>query len=156
MWSFSSRIHLPRSFAALIHDLHSLSVEFSVSCSSSLRNSLVPSSNLLLRLPIALYVLCLELSSGFRSAAFTIHLSFGRDPILSANVHFFLLCVLIQHRIFASSILSMTSSMLLLCIQSNLLLRSRLYQFHHRYRFRKICRCPDRCVCLSFAVLLKS
>ena len=105
------RIHLPRSFVALIHDLYSLSVE--VSFSSSLKNSLISSSHLLLGLPNALYVLYLEMSSGFHSAALTIHLSVGRDAILSAILHFCLLCVLIQHRIFASSILSMTSPVLL-------------------------------------------
>ena len=82
---FLRRIHLPRSFAALIHDLYSLSVEFSVSFFSSLRNSLISSSHLLLGLPVALYVLYLELSSGFHSAAFTIHFSFGRDAILSLD-----------------------------------------------------------------------
>ena len=34
------------------------------------------------------------------------------------------------------------------CIQSILLLQSLLCQFH-RYHFRKRCRCPDHCVCLS-------
>ena len=42
-----------------------------------------------------------------------IHLSFGRDAILSAILHFILLCVLIQHRILASSILSMAYLVLL-------------------------------------------
>ena len=37
-------LHFPPSFASLIHDLFSLSVEFSVSFSSSLRNSLTSSS----------------------------------------------------------------------------------------------------------------
>ena len=36
------------------------------------------------------------------------------------------------------------------CILLLLLLQSLLCQFHHRYRSRKRCRCPDRCVCLSF------
>ena len=78
-------------------------------------NSVITSSHLLLvlGLPIALYVLCLELSSRFHSATFTIHLSLGRDATLSASLHFILLWVSIQHRIFAFSIFSMASSLLL-------------------------------------------
>ena len=87
--------------------------------------------------PIALYVLYLELSSGFHSATFTIHLSSGVDSILSTILHFILLCVLIQHQIFASSILSLASSVLLFMLHSSLLPQS---------QFRKIYRCPDRCV----------
>ena len=71
------------------------------------------SSHLLLGLPIALLVLYFELSSGFHSAAFTNHLSFGSDAILIASLHFILLWVLLQHRIFAFSIFSRASSVLL-------------------------------------------
>ena len=64
--------------------------------------------------PIVLLVLYLELSSGFHSAAFFIHLSLGDVAILNANFHFIFLCVLFQHRIFACSILSIASAVLLL------------------------------------------
>ena len=43
------------------------------------------SSHLFFGLPIALLVLFLELSSGFHSAAFLIHLSLGDVAILNAN-----------------------------------------------------------------------
>ena len=67
------------------------------------------SSHLFLDLPIALSVLCLELSSGFHSAAFLNHLSLGDVAIRSATFHFIFLCVLFQHRILAHSILSKAS-----------------------------------------------
>ena len=62
------------------------------------------SSHLFLGLPIALLVLCLELRSGFHSAAFFSHLSHG---------HFICLCVLFQQQISARSILSKASAVLL-------------------------------------------
>ena len=71
------------------------------------------SSSHLLGLPIALLVLHLELNSGFHSAAFFSHLSLGDVAIPNANFHFFFLCVLFQHRIFALSVFSMASSVLL-------------------------------------------
>ena len=46
------------------------------------------SSHLFLGLPIALFVLFLELRSGHHSAAFFSHLSLGDVAILSANFHF--------------------------------------------------------------------
>ena len=70
-------------------------------------------SHLFLGLPIALFVLYLELKSGFHSAALFSHLSLGDVAILSANFHFIFVCVLFQHRIFALSIFSMASSVLL-------------------------------------------
>ena len=76
------------------------------------------SSHLFFGLPIVLLVLYFELSSGFHSAAFFIHLSLGDVAILNANFHFIFLCVLFQHRIFACSILSIASAVLLL-MQSN-------------------------------------
>ena len=68
------------------------------------------SSHLFFGLPIVLLVLYFELSSGFHSAAFFIHLSLGDVAILNANFHFIFLCVLFQHRIFACSILSICVS----------------------------------------------
>ena len=50
------------------------------------------SSHLFLGLPIALFVLYLELRSGHHSAAFFSHLSLGDVAILSANFHF-IFCV---------------------------------------------------------------
>ena len=139
--SFSSRVHLPGSFAALIHDLLNwllLSGEFSVSFSSSLRVSLMSSSHLLLGLPIALLVLYFELSQGFHSAAFTNHLSLGIDATYSQRqspFHSFMSLVPTSNlRIIH---LSMASSVLLLCIQSTLLLQSLLCQILRRYRFRE-------------------
>ena len=70
-------------------------------------------SHLFLGLPIALLVLYFELSSGFHSAAFINHLSLGDVAILSASLHFILLCALIQHWIFAVFIRTTTSSVLL-------------------------------------------
>ena len=82
--------------------------------STCLRKSLMSSSHLFLGLPIALLVLYLELRSGFHSAAFfSHHLSHGEVAILSANFHFIFLCVLFQQRIFARSILSKASAVLL-------------------------------------------
>ena len=46
------------------------------------------SSHLFFGLPIALFVLYLELKSGFHSAAFFSHLALGDVAILSANFHF--------------------------------------------------------------------
>ena len=54
----------------------------------------MPSSHLFFGLPIVLLVLYFELSSGFHSAAFFIHLSLGDVAILNANFHFIFLCVL--------------------------------------------------------------
>ena len=71
------------------------------------------SSHLFLGLPIALLVFYLELRSGFHSAAFFSHLSHGEVAILSANFHFIFLWVLFQQRIFARSILSKASAVLL-------------------------------------------
>ena len=71
------------------------------------------SPHLFLGLPIALLVLYFELSSGVHSAAFINHLSLGDVTILSASLHF-IFCVLFQHRIFADSIFSMASFVLLL------------------------------------------
>ena len=45
---------------------------------------------------------------------FFTHLSLGDVAILDANFHFIFLCVLFQHRIFACSILSIASAVLLL------------------------------------------
>ena len=53
---------------------------------SGSRNSLISSYHFLLGLPIALNVLYIELSSGFHSAAFTIHLSPGVRGSSSASV----------------------------------------------------------------------
>ena len=73
------------------------------------------SSHLFLGLPIVLLVLYLDLRSGFHSASlFLNHLSLGDVAILSANFHSFFWCVLFQHRIFARSILSKASTVLLL------------------------------------------
>ena len=72
------------------------------------------SSHLFFGLPIVLLVLYFELSSGFHSSAFFSHISFGDVAILNANFHFIFLCVLFQHRIFACSILSIASAVLLL------------------------------------------
>ena len=71
------------------------------------------SCHLFLGLPISLLVLYLELRPGIHSAAFFSHLSHGEVAILSANFHFIFLCVLFQHRIFARSILSNASTVLL-------------------------------------------
>ena len=49
------------------------------------------SSHLFLGLPIDLLVLYFELSSGFHSAAFNNHLSFGDVAILIASLHFIFL-----------------------------------------------------------------
>ena len=91
---FQSRLHLPRSFAAFDPKICCICCHFQIECSvsfsSSSRNSLISSSHILLGLPIVLYVLYLELSSRFHSATFTIHLSLGRDAILSASLHFVL------------------------------------------------------------------
>ena len=90
----SSKVHLPRSFAVLIQFLLIwllLSVRFSVSSSTCLRNSLMSSSHLFLGLPIDLLVLYFELSSGFHSAAFINHLSLGDKAILIASLHFIFL-----------------------------------------------------------------
>ena len=62
--------------------------------------------------PDRLLVLYLVLNSGFHSAAFLSHLSFGEVAILNGSPFHFL-CVLFQHRIFALSIFSMASSVLL-------------------------------------------
>ena len=71
------------------------------------------SFHLFLGLPIAMLVLYLELRSGLHSAAFFSHLSLGEFAILSASFHFIFLWVLFQHRIFACSILSNASIVLL-------------------------------------------
>ena len=125
-------------------------VKFSVSSSTSLRNSLMSSSHLFLGLPIALLVLYFELSSGFHSAAFINHLSLGDVAILSASLRFHFLWVLFQHRIFAFSIFSMAPFVLLFkysiqSVPSISVLR--------RYRSQMTRRCPGRCECLSFAHL---
>ena len=69
---------------------------------SSLRKSLNSSSHLFFGLPTALYVLYFVLSSGFHPAAFITHPSSSKDEILIATLHFILLCVLIQHGIWAA------------------------------------------------------
>ena len=74
---------------------------------------MMSSSHLFLGLPIALFVLYLELNSAFHSAAFFSHLSLGEFAIRSAQFPFHFLCVLFQHRIFACSILSNASAVLL-------------------------------------------
>ena len=71
------------------------------------------SSHLFFGLPIAMLVIYLELRSGHHSAAFFSHLSLGEVAILSANFHFIFLWVLFQHRIFACSIFSKASTVLL-------------------------------------------
>ena len=151
----SSGVHLPRSFAVLIHVLLIwllLSIKFSVSSSTSLRNSLMSSSHLFLGLPIALLVLYFELSSTFHSAACINHLSLGDVAILSANLHFIfcescdpasnlrifhlfhgIVCALFMYSIQSSSSISAAS------ISSS---------------FSQITRrCRGRCECLSFAHL---
>ena len=150
----SSKIHLPRSFAVLnIHVMLiwlPLSVKFSVSSSTSLRNSLTSSSHPFLGLPTALLVLYFELSSGFHSAAFINHLSLGDVAILITSLHF----------IFCESCFSIESShfpsflwhrlFFFLSSRSNLLLHSLLYQFLLQYRSRMTGRCPGHCERLSF------
>ena len=94
------------------------------------------SSHLFLGLPIALFVLYLELRSGFHSAAFFSHLSLGDVAILSANFQF----------IFCGSCSSIESlrvpsfplhlQCFFLCIQSSLLLQSQLYQSLRQHRLR--------------------
>ena len=127
-----------------------LSVKFSVSSSTSLRNSLMSSSHLFIGLPIVLLVLYFELSLGFRSAAFINHLSLGDVAILSASLHF----------IFCESSSSIESShfpsflwdrlCFFLCSRSNLRLQSLWYQFLLQCRSRMTRRCPGLCECLSF------
>ena len=53
------------------------------------------------------------LSSECHPASFITHLSSSKDAVLIASLHFILLCVLIQHWIFAVFIRSMASSVLL-------------------------------------------
>ena len=53
------------------------------------------------------------LRRGFRSAAFFAHGSSGSDAFLTANHHFILLCVSIQHGILAAFILSTATVVLL-------------------------------------------
>ena len=53
------------------------------------------------------------LSSRFHPAAFITHLSCGKHAILIANLHFILLCVLIQHWFFAVFVRSLAFTVLL-------------------------------------------
>ena len=61
---------------------------FSVSSSTSLRNSLMSSSHLFFGLPIALSEMYFDLNSGFHSAAFINHLSLNDVAILIAGLPF--------------------------------------------------------------------
>ena len=83
------------------------SFPFVVSVSSSF------SSHLFFGLFISMSVWCLVLRPGFHFAAFFVHRSSNCDATLIAKRHFILLCVSIQHGIFAVFILSTAISVLL-------------------------------------------
>ena len=112
------------------------------------------SSHLLLGLPIALLVLYFDMSSGFHSVAFINHLSLRYRCYSQSQspFHFYMSLVLTSNlRIFHLFHGFVCASFL--CSQSNLLLQSLWCRFLRRYLFRKRCRCPDRCVRLSFVHL---
>ena len=127
-----------------------LSVKFSVSSSTSLRNSLISSSHLFLGFPIALLVLYFELSSVFHSTAFhQPSLTLFSAPV---SISFFCeSCSSIESSHFPSFLWH--RSCFFLCSRSNLLLQSLWYQFLLQNRSRNTRRCPGLCECLSFARL---
>ena len=83
------------------------------------------------------------LNPGFHSAAFLAHLSSGIDAIRIANLHFSLLCDLIQQWIFAILICSIAAAVLLFkySIHSS---SDSAASISSSVSFMKSCRCPGR------------
>ena len=86
--------------------------------------------------PTALLALAPMLRPGYNFASFFVHLVFGCEAILNANLHFIFLCVLMQQGILAALIFSSASFVLLFYVLDPIFgmgrdLRS-LISVHHR------------------------
>ena len=94
--------------------LFSKSLPFASFVSSGLKNSLMSSSHLFLGLPTDQFVSILLSRPGFHLILLLVHLSLGRDAILSGILHFIFLCVSIQQGMFIFFICYSASFVLLL------------------------------------------